>query len=121
MPKLFRSSKIGANIELDSGETIILSVAQEWVIVRLLDRKGGLLGELVSLSAFFGRAVLYNERSASPIAHVLSVRYPNPALRFENTVLMAFANAVWHCSSAVEVARVINEAAQTVENPESPN
>jgi hypothetical protein len=38
--------------------------------------------------------------------------YPEQAspLSFKNPVLAAFSNAIWHCSSAVEVCTVLNEA-----------
>jgi hypothetical protein len=41
-------------------------------------------------------------------------REPNQFLAFDNVVLSAFAKAVWDCSSAAEVAVVLNEAAATI-------
>jgi hypothetical protein len=58
-------------------------------------------------------AKLYNETNiykATKTALALAAMYPEPSLAFKNPVLSAFANAVWHCSSAAQVCIVLNEA-----------
>lgn len=115
MPKLLRSSETagcGATIELDNGEVVYVSIAQTGVLVRRWDMNGGLIKSL--LSNFFGPK-LYNESSVyknAQTARALSLIYPEQAspLSFQNPVLAAFSNAIWHCSSAAEVCTVLNEA-----------
>jgi len=100
----------GATIELDNGDTCLISVAQSGVLVRSYEKGfwGGLLG------SFFG-PILYNEknvyRAAKTAAALDSKNARVASLRFQNPVLTAFAGAVWHCSSAAEVAITLNEAA----------
>jgi hypothetical protein len=113
MPRLVYSSEklgCGATIELDSGDVCMISVAQAGVLVRSYKKDfWGLLG------SFWG-AKLYNEKSVyrtAKTAAALDAKYPQVAsLKFQNPVLTAFANAVWNCSSAAEVAIVLNEADQ---------
>jgi hypothetical protein len=114
MPRLVYSSEklgCGATIELDSGEICMISVARLGVLVRFYKtgRWNGLLG------SFFG-SVLYNEKNvyrAAKTAAALDTKYAQvPSLKFRNPVLAAFASAVWSCSSAAEVAIVLNEADQ---------
>src|SRR5260370_40974440 len=113
MPKLLFSSEragCGATIELDNGDTCLISVAQSGVLVRSYEKGfwGGLLG------SFFG-PILYNEknvyRAAKTAAALDSKNARVASLRFQNPGLTAFASAVWHCSSAAEVAITLNEAA----------
>jgi hypothetical protein len=116
MPKLLRSSETsgcGAAIELDNGEVVYVSIAQVGVLVRLWNMNGGLFKSL--MNNYFG-SPLYSEGSAyknTQAARALSIRFPEQAssLHFKNPVLAAFANAIWHCSSAAEVSVVFNEAA----------
>jgi hypothetical protein len=116
MPKLLRSSETagcGATIKLDSGEVIYVSIAQVGILVRHWNMSGGIFKTL--LSNFFG-SKLYNENDVyknARTAQALSIMYPSqaPELQFKNPVLSAFANAIWHCSSAAEVCVVLNEAA----------
>ncbi len=61
-------------------------------------------------------AVLYNEKiinAVSKTSIALDLLYPTNRLpiSFKNPVLSAFANAIYHCSTAGEVARVLDEAA----------
>jgi hypothetical protein len=115
MPALLRSSETagcGATIELDNTEVVFVSIAQTGVLVRLIDLKGGLIKTLVS--NWFG-PTLYNEKNVfknAEAAQALSIMFPEeaPSLSFKNPVLTAFANAIWHCSSAAEVSIVLNEA-----------
>jgi hypothetical protein len=110
MPMLIYSSEkfgSGATIELDNNEICIVSCARVGVRVRT-HKKGALLG------AFLG-AILYHEKDiykAAKTAQTLDALYPDypDDLAFNNPVLKAFANAVWHCSSAAEVCAVLNEA-----------
>jgi hypothetical protein len=112
MPELIYSSEklgCGATIKLDSGEVCVISVAQSGVLIRSY-RHGSLFG------SWFG-PILYNEKAvykAAKTAMLLSARYSQktPLPAFKNPVLSAFANAVWHCSSAGEAAVVINQAAE---------
>jgi hypothetical protein len=116
MPKLLRSSETagcGATIQLDSNEVVYVSIAQVGVLVRLWDMKGGIIKSL--LNNFFGPK-LYNESNVfknAQTARALSIMFPEQAspLQFNNIVLAAFANAIWHCTSAAEVCIVLNEAA----------
>jgi hypothetical protein len=114
MPRLVYSNEkfgCGATIELDSGDVCMISVAQAGVLVRSY-RRG-------FFAAVFGSVfgpTLYNEKNvylAAKTAASLDTIFPEkiPALIFRNPVLSAFANAVWHCSSAAEVSIVCNEAA----------
>jgi len=62
-------------------------------------------------------AILYEEKNvykAAKIANALDDMYPAKALPrgFKNPVLIAFANAAWHCDSAAQVAIVFNKAAE---------
>jgi hypothetical protein len=117
MPKLIRSSErlgCGATIELDSGEVVYVSIAQVGVLVRKWEMHGGFIKS--TLSNFFGPK-LYNESSVyknARTAQALATLYPDQAaaLPFDNPVLAAFANAIWHCASAAEVCAVLNEAAE---------
>ncbi len=88
----------------------MISVAQAGVLVR--SYRKGLVGAV--FGSFFG-PTLYNEKNvylAAKTAAALSSLFPEqvPLLKFKNPVLAAFSNAVWHCSSAGEVAIVLNEA-----------
>jgi hypothetical protein len=113
MPKLVFSSEkagCGATIELDNGETCLISVAQTGVLVR--SYKKGFLSGIVG--SFLG-PVLYNEKKVYLVAETaasLSSMFPqqNHYLNFKNPVLRAFSIAVWNCATAAEVAVVLNEA-----------
>jgi hypothetical protein len=66
------------------------------------------------LISFF-RAILYNEKNAyknAKTASALDILFPNKIIpdKFSNPTLIAFLNAVWHCSTASEVCVVLNEA-----------
>lgn len=112
MPELMYSNEklgCGATIKLDNGDVCMISVAQSEVLVRSY-RDGSLFG------SWFG-PILYNEKAvykAAKAAMVLSAQYPQKTslLAFKNPVLSAFANTVWHCSSAAEATVAINQAAQ---------
>jgi len=99
-----------ATIELDNGETCLISVAQVGVLVR--SYKGGFFSRL--FSSFFG-PILYNEKNSHRVAMTVAAlesKYARvPSLKFQNPVLTAFACAVWHCSSGAEVAITLNEPA----------
>jgi hypothetical protein len=113
MPTLKYSSETvgcGATIELESGDICLISVAQAGVLVRSYQK--GLFGAL--FGSFFG-PTLYNEKNvylATKTAMALAKLFPeqNSSLTFKSPVLSAFANAVWNCSSAGQVAIVLNEA-----------
>jgi hypothetical protein len=115
MPKLVRASETagcGATIELDSKEVVYVSIAQIGVLVRLWDTKSGFLKSIVS--NFFGPQ-LYKEKDVYKNARTgqaLALMFPEqtPILSFKNPVLAAFANAIWHCSTAAQVCTVLNEA-----------
>jgi hypothetical protein len=113
MPRLTYSSEklgCGATIELDNGDSCMISVARTGVLVRSCkkDYWSRVLG------SFFG-PILYNEKNvyrAAKTAAALDSKYPQvSSLKFQNPVLTAFASAVWSCSSAAEVAVALNEAA----------
>jgi hypothetical protein len=112
MPKLLRSSETtGATIELDSGEAVHVSIAQDGVLVRCWS--GGFFKTL--MTGLFGRN-LYSEASTdknAKIARALSTMFPDQAaeLQFKNPMLAAFANAIWHCGSVVKVRGILEDAA----------
>jgi hypothetical protein len=116
MPRLLRSSEAagcGATIELDNGEVVYVSIAQTGVLVRLWNMKGGLIKSIISNflgPKLYNESVVYKNAEA---ARALSLAFPDeiPSLNFRNPVLAAFANAIWHCSSAAEVSIILNEAA----------
>jgi hypothetical protein len=100
----------GATIRLDSGEPCTVSIAQSGV--RVKKSRFGLLGP-----------VLYNEKNiyqAALTAEALSSLFPNNLLPpgINDPVLIAFANAIMHCSTCAEVAVTLNETVKTTP-PES--
>jgi len=113
MPKLrFSSEKrgCGATIELDSGEVVIISVAQTGVLVRKVEVRGLLK---IVLSNLFG-VKLYSETDVSTNAKVamhLAAQFEDqPSLKFANAVLRAFANAIWVCPTAASVVLMLDAA-----------
>jgi len=113
MPTLLRSSETvgcGATIKLDSKEVVVISIAQTGVLVRSIVVGKGLIRFF--LSSFFGPK-LYDENNVyknARAAQSLSIIFPQQAnLSFKNPVLTAFANAVWHCSTAAEVSILLSE------------
>jgi hypothetical protein len=69
------------------------------------------------LFSFFG-SKLFEEKNvylAARIAGVLDLFYPINSMpgAFKNPVLSNFANAVWHCSTAAEVAVTLGKAADS--------
>jgi hypothetical protein len=89
---------------------VFVSIAQTGVFVRLINLKGGLFRNL--MSNWLG-PTLYNEKNVyknAQATQALSLMFPEPThpLSFKNPVLTAFANAIWHCSSASEVSIVLN-------------
>jgi hypothetical protein len=56
---------------------------------------------------------------ASKTSMALSAEFPeqHPSLEFKSQILTSFANAVWHCSSASEVAVLFNETSIRVNSP----
>lgn len=115
MPKLVFSNEkfgCGATIKLDNGDTCMISVAQSGVLVRSYG--SGFLDQI--LGSFLG-SELYREKNVYRAAIVARrLRYSTPyvpELQFQNPVLMGFAQAVWHCSSAAEVAIEVNKRALT--------
>jgi hypothetical protein len=59
--------------------------------------------------------ILYDEKNmylAVKTGMTLAVLFPERKVPFPiaNPVLGAFANAIWHCASAAEVARTLNAA-----------
>jgi hypothetical protein len=96
----------GATFMLDSGEPCVLSVAQTGVRVRQSRR--GFMGP-----------ILYDERDvyrAVQTGMTLDSLFPERKIPIPiaNPLLRAFANAIWHCASAAEVARTLNEATSTI-------
>ena len=92
MPRLVFSSEkagCGATIELDNGDTCLISVAQSGVLVRSY-QKGFLSG---ILGSFFG-PILYNEKNvyrAAKTAAALDSKTPQVAsLRFQKSCLDRF-------------------------------
>jgi hypothetical protein len=111
MPKLiFSNEKIGygATIELDNGDVCMISVAQSGVLVR--SYRKGFWSSMIG--SFFG-PVLYREsnvyRATETAMALASSNRPVANLTFQNPVLTAFAQTVWQCSSAVDVAIKLNE------------
>jgi hypothetical protein len=110
---LYSSEKFGcgATIKLDNGDTCMISVARSGVLIRTY---GSGLAKI--LGSFLG-AELYREKNvyrAAMTARRLHYSIPRVAeLQFQNPVLTAFAQAVWHCSSAAEVAIKVSKAAES--------
>ena len=91
-----------ATFMLDSGEPCVLSVAQTGVRVR--KSRYGFMGP-----------ILYDEKNvylAAKTGMTLDALFPERKvpIPIANPVLGAFANAIWHCASAAEVARTLNKA-----------
>jgi hypothetical protein len=111
MPKLLYFSErlgCGATFEMDDKRIVIISVAQSGVLVKAYKGKFSR-----GLFPFFG-AILYNEKTvnaASKTSLALALLYSKRLpVSFKNPVLAAFANAIYNCSTAGEVARVLGEA-----------
>lgn len=108
MPKLLYSSErigCGATFEMDDKKIVIVSVARSGVRVKAYPRRLSVFG-----------AVLYNEKNINVVSKTsiaLDLLYPTKRLpiSFKSPVLTPFANAIYHCSTAGEVARVLCEAA----------
>jgi hypothetical protein len=110
-----------ATIELDSKEICMVSVAQAGVVVRAYRAKE-FIRSLVG--SYFG-PVLFNEENvdaAAKTAAVLDTRFPgqNADLAFRTPILLAFANAIWHCSNAPEVMLILNDARQAQQERQPP-
>jgi hypothetical protein len=96
----------GATFMLDSGEPCVLSIAQTGVRVRKSRR--GFMGP-----------ILYDEKNvyrAAQTGMALASIFPERKIPIPiaNPLLGAFANAIWHCASAAEVARTLNEASSNI-------
>jgi hypothetical protein len=96
----------GATFMLDSGEPCLLSVAQTGVRVR--KSRHGFMGP-----------ILYNEKNvylAAKTGIALDALFPERKIPIPiaNPILGAFANAIWQCTSAADVARTLNEAISNV-------
>jgi hypothetical protein len=100
----------GATMKLRSDEICMVSVARSGVLV-----KASRMGRFRRRSVGFFAAVLYNEKDVYKAARTalaldelfLEKRVP---VAFRNPILSAYANAIWQCSSAAEVAVTLNEA-----------
>ena len=112
MPKIFRASeKRGGRVTIifDNADACTLIVSSESVFVRY--HRVGII-EII-LSPWIS-ALLYSRNMAHAVddAARLSAAYPtiHPPLSFRSSVLTAFANAIWRCSTAVEVRNVLSLA-----------
>jgi hypothetical protein len=99
----------GATIKLRTGEICMVSIAQSGVLVKA--SRGRFARYMVGL---FG-AILFNERNVYKGAQVgiaLMRLFPKQEIpiTFRNPVLNAFANAIWQCSSAANVAMILSNA-----------
>jgi len=97
---------VGATILLDNGDPCLLSIAQVSVRVKR------------SRSGFFGPN-LYNESDLYKAARTgAALRVLFPVVTFPRTtrhpVLLGFANAIWNCRTAGDVAVILNEASGRV-------
>jgi hypothetical protein len=104
---LYSSERIGcgATFEMDDKKIVIVSVARSGVRVKAHPKRLSVFG-----------AVLYNEKNINVVSKTsiaLDLLYPTKRLSisFKSPVLAAFANVIYHCSTAGEVARVLCEAA----------
>lgn len=104
MTKLLNSSKTsddGAVFKLDSGEVCFVSVTQSsWVLVKSAGWRG-LFSNLYNQMDRFK----VTRTAAALDSLFLERRIP---IIFRNHILSAFANAIWHCSTAAEVSQVLN-------------
>ncbi len=123
MPILLQWSETvgrGATIKLDNGDVVHVSVTRRGVSVRQWD-VSSLWRTL--LSNLFGPK-LYRERNALRNSHVadeLNLIFPHraPELpRFQNRLLAAFANAIWHSRSAADAGAILQQAAAAAANPD---
>ena len=121
MSKLLQSSEgvvCIATISLASDEVVCLSIAQARVLVRRGEAAAGSFKQIVR--SFFG-ATLYDETDVNRngrTAQALTIMFPQQAteLKFNNPVLAAFSNAIWHCKSVNEVRSVLNESAGKIDD-----
>ena len=94
-----------ANVRMDDGKPVYISVAQSGVIVKC--SRLGLFGQKLFKSK--------NVEHAVKVASALEQTFPDyrtPAL-MSNLVLKAYCNAVLHCWSVDEVAKVMNQQTET--------
>lgn len=103
---LYHSERLGcgATFELDDKNKCMISVARSGVLVKSYPGR----------FSFFG-SVLYNQKNVYLVgktAAALSILFPEKRtpVTFQNPVLAAFANAICQCSTAAEVATMLNEA-----------
>jgi hypothetical protein len=102
-------------MKLRSDEICMVSVARSGVLV-----KADKPGRFRRRSVGFFAAVLYNEKDVYKAAKTalalgelfIEKRIP---VTLQNPVLNAYANAIWQCSSAAEVAVTLNEAVAKAE------
>lgn len=91
-----------ANIRLDSGEPVFVSVARSGVMVKK------------SRVGFFGRKLFVSGSADHAIrtAEALSMSFPEQKtpIGLNSLILKAYCNAILHCRSADEAERVLNEA-----------
>lgn len=91
-----------ANVRLDNGDPVFISVAQSGVVVKK------------SISGVMGRKLYKSEtvNEATITANALAQLFPDHAIPpwITNPVLRSFINAALHCSSASEVNDVFNTA-----------
>jgi hypothetical protein len=93
---------VGATIRLDNGDVCVLSLAATSVLVR-------------KRRSAFSSETLYWEKDRSTIFRaVLALRVLYPTIAFPGKTkdrrLVAFANAIWHCDSAQQVASALKGA-----------
>ena len=103
---------LGVTLRLDSGEPCTISIAQ-WNATAQ-----GSVRARKSRIGLFGK-ILYDEKDqwqAAMTSAELEKRFPENLLpiTIEHAVLRAYANAIWRCSSAVEVARLLNEVTEKI-------
>jgi hypothetical protein len=93
-----------ANVRMDNGDPVFISVAQTGVLVK--KSKLGIFGPK-----------LYESRTvydAAMTAQALDALFPDYVSMegMTNAALRAFTNAALHCSTIVEVTRVMNTAVE---------
>ena len=117
MPTLLQWSETtgcGATIKLDNGDVVHVSVTRRRVLVRQWDVST--LWRTLTSNLFGPK--LYRDRNALRNRHVadeLNLIFPHraPELpRFQNPLLAAFANGIWHSQSAADLSAVLQQAAE---------
>jgi hypothetical protein len=96
-----------ANIRMDNGDPCFISVAQSGVLVK--KSRIGFLGAKLYEQGVYDAAM-----TAKALAFLLDEMLAPESIT--NPVLKSFTNAVLHCSTLAEAARILNSAVSVAEH-----